>query len=775
MTTSADIINTLAGKTKTLGYDAVIAYDRDKINHLLEQQYVSKRADGAEMPVFNWTNSDGTVRFSDLTLSAPRISFENATITDSRVSVTMEFVRGSIAKLNTDNQVTRYTRVRPGGGVYLKLDVDLKKGSGTVDTEGHVILDLSAGSVNTTNVDDDPAAEIIPYFEQWLKNNPVTYSVGQLSMDVLDTVLTPTDFIIRTQPAGNTNKGAGYGAVLLFVLTKAHPSENATSLPDETFPWLIPDDHSSAILVNNLLVMNQFVKKSMDSVLDTGEWTLTREGSSSDTAWELVASDNATLRLGFVNAENRDSSGGLWNRTWSGDFVRESGHAYDELDKDFIYELAGAKIKTEGGFVLTPDSDRTFINHFGLKYSVHDGSFTDSYGYSDRDVTFSPTGQGNYTMVVNTVDESIQLTGGSNNIHVSSNFWDKFGDIIKYYDGATLADLLHEKLDSMVSAAVSALLSSVSFEPISVFAVDHLLFPEQNINQLKDASMPGDMIVFGDIAPSLTSLSVTPLTSTVSVGQSVQFTASDDVTWSVSPADSGTISADGLYQAPAALESALINVKITATGTDGATESAYVAVVPSSVMISPAFIAVKEVAGSPSTWQFTADLTDGTDLSGWSVEAAESGGLTGVIDENGQYTTPSDAWPKGYSWVNVKATASDGQAATARVLLVSHATHAEFPVTPPLLTEMTLGSVQKFSATGDGEIDPDTWSLYPEAGSGSLGDTEISGTDDEPVYTVSYTSPETVSGDELVIVTTMSDGMPLRAGYAIVDVGYNQE
>ncbi|WP_330444760.1 hypothetical protein IFU37_022855 (plasmid) [Pantoea agglomerans] len=763
MTTATDIINTLAGKTKTLGYDAVIAYDRDKINHLLEQQYVSRRADGTHLPPLSWTNSDATLQFSELTLSAPKISFENSDITDSRVSVTMDFISGSIAKLNSDSQVTRYTRIRPGMGFYLKLDVELKKGAGSVSEQGQVLIEFAAGSVHTTNVDDDPAEEVIPYFQQWLKDNPVTYSVGRLDMSSLKTVLTPTDFIIRTQPRPDTGKETGRGAVLLFVLTTAHPAENVTSLPDASYPWLIPDEYSSVILLNNRLIMTSFIKTAMDKILDTGEWVL---GHGSDTAddgaWVLKASDDATLRRDYVYLQTQ----GEVSQTWSGDFTGLSTPKYE----DFIYKLKGVRLAcNSSGLKLNTDTASSFVNHFaGIFFNCD----IEKCGHVPlgSDITFSLSASNEYTLEVAPDNELIHVNQGDGNVVLDSDYDSKLGNFVSEYEGPSLAQQLYNHLYTSLNTTLQNLLNSVKFDAVNVFAVNHLLFPEQNVNRIKAAFMPGDMVVFGDITASLTSLNVTPLTGTVAAGQSLQFRAGAGVTWSLSPEDAGSISDTGLYQAPPVIDSALVNVKITATGSDGATSSAYVAVVPLPAMISPAFVALKEVTGSPSAQQFAATLTDGSALSGWSVSPGTSGGLTGTIDKDGLYTTPSDTYPKGYSWVTVSATTTDGRVASAQVLLISYMTKPEFPVTPPLLTGMALASTQDFSASGDGYIDPDTWALYPTAETGSLGDPAVSGTDDEPVYTVTYTSPDTVSQDELVIVTVRSEDAATRAGYAVVDV-----
>lgn len=779
-----DIITPLLGKTHTLGWDAVVAYDRDKINHLLEQQYVSKRAEGTSYPIIDWQNSDKTRQYSGLMLSAPLISFENSTITDSELSVTMEFIRGSIAKINSNKQVTQYTRIRPGMGYYLKLSVDLKKGNGSVGKDGEVILDLSAASIQTTNIDEDPAAEIIPYIGSWLQNNPVRYVLGKLKMESQDTSLLPTDFVIRTQPSKDTSRAAGHGAVLLFVKTTAHPANTATSLPDASYPWLIPDDHSSAILINSRIIMESFIKPGMDKLLGTnsdgkkGEWLLKRDESANNSAWSLESSkkdankgtEEAILRREYIRVTTEDGETGI---VWSGKFKNKFGDMYGEVHDDFIYSIGGMTITGGSTLSLNLSSVPTFKQHFCSKL-LHTGGNIVDYYYEQDNVTFTLTGEGNYSFEVDSEKETIQIKGDSNNFSISDNYVDTLGHYETAFIGKELQKTFAKQLRETLISSLNDLINNVDISPVKVLAVDNLLFPGQNINKLKVASLPGDMIVFGDISPELTSLNITPLTSTIAVKQSLQFTSNNKVTWSVSPADSGTIDANGLYQAPSTLKSSLLNVKITATGTDGATASAYVDVVPSTIIISPAFQVIQEVKDIPSKLQFSASLTDGMTLTGWSVEPAEPGSPTGTIDKNGLYTTPSSAWPKGYSWVNVMATASDGRVAITQLLLISRTTHPEFPITPSLVTEIALWSNQTFSASGNDDFKPEEWSLHPAEESGTLSDPVISGPEDEEIYTVTYTPPQSVDGNKLVIIKTEGDSL-VRLGYALVDVGYNKE
>jgi hypothetical protein len=123
----------------------------------------------------------------------------------------MEFIDGSITELQTLkslSQATRHTRLRPGMGYGLKMNVDLITGTGTVGQEGTVVIDFKSQSISVEGI-NETSAEVVQYFSNWLQNNNVTYEVGQISMAALGTGLTPTSFIIRTQPASDAAKTNG--------------------------------------------------------------------------------------------------------------------------------------------------------------------------------------------------------------------------------------------------------------------------------------------------------------------------------------------------------------------------------------------------------------------------------------------------------------------------------------------------------------------------------------------------------------------------------------
>jgi uncharacterized protein (DUF1800 family) len=150
-------------------------------------------------------------------------------------------------------------------------------------------------------------------------------------------------------------------------------------------------------------------------------------------------------------------------------------------------------------------------------------------------------------------------------------------------------------------------------------------------------------------------ITVSPATVNVNLGATQQFTASGQtsVTWSAS---AGSISATGLYMAPAAMQPSN-TVTITATGVGNQSGTAIVTLVNATVQltVSPATAGVSLGA----TQQFTAN----TSVT-WSATA-------GSISATGLYTAPA-AMPAS-STVTVTAT-SGAQTATAMVTLLASGT-----------------------------------------------------------------------------------------------------
>ncbi len=138
------------------------------------------------------------------------------------------------------------------------------------------------------------------------------------------------------------------------------------------------------------------------------------------------------------------------------------------------------------------------------------------------------------------------------------------------------------------------------------------------------------------------SLTVTPVTSALTASEQQQFTAASGntttqaVSWSISPAGAGVISANGLYTAPA-LIAAQQTVTVLATSTADATKSAAAA-----ITLNPTIgISVSPAAGALTPGQalrLTATVSGSTNQQvNWTVSPA---GL-GTVSSAGLYTAPA--------------------------------------------------------------------------------------------------------------------------------------
>ncbi len=166
--------------------------------------------------------------------------------------------------------------------------------------------------------------------------------------------------------------------------------------------------------------------------------------------------------------------------------------------------------------------------------------------------------------------------------------------------------------------------------------------------------------------PTSVTIAVSPQTASIVAGNTVQFTASvggstdTSATWSVAESAGGTMSAAGLYIAPATAGS--YHVVATSHADPSKTASATVTVTaPVAIAVSPQSASV--IAGR--TVQFTATIS-GTMNTGATWSVLESGG--GTVSASGLYTAPS---APGTYHVEATSIADSTQTRTATVTVTS--------------------------------------------------------------------------------------------------------
>ena len=216
--------------------------------------------------------------------------------------------------------------------------------------------------------------------------------------------------------------------------------------------------------------------------------------------------------------------------------------------------------------------------------------------------------------------------------------------------------------------------------------------------------------------PAAGSVAISPHTTTVVAGGSATFTATvtnatnTAVTWSVQEASGcGSVSAAGVYTAPAA--SAICHVVATSVADATRSDVATVTVTAPPVAVAVTPVAATVVAGGSAT--FTATVTNATNTAvTWSVQEASG---CGSVSAAGVYTAPSVA---ATCHVVSRSVADTTKAAVATVTV----TPLPVAVTiAPAIATVAAGGTLTFTATVTNATNTAvTWSVQEASGCGSV-------------------------------------------------------
>ncbi len=686
MASVTDVLQTMSGKTVTLGWDVVVGYDAASINDLFAQQYVANVKQNANLQPISATISlaEGVqVQLVNVILGPPLISFD-AQLANQQATITMNFVSGDVLVVEQSGSVqyvSAYQSIVPGDQYALQMTVDLAQVQGDVTASKEVVVDLQNASQCTVNLlpGTSDAAYLGTYFQSFLAKEAqgeLTYQLGALTMGTSED-LVPTSFEIRTQPNPATTSD---GAVLLFVATTYNPGGGQT--PDATLPYFIPSDYGCFVFVGSKTLFGNVMPSYFSSVLQGSPTFAVNQGSGSNAAsWLAFTGGNANC--GTMSAEW--TSGNVNYRFWAGSYSGPLSPVHEDVLIPF------------DGLSIEPSNDLLTVNwstSWSQKFAgwMQSGKFA---APSSSNVSINVTGSFTATPEVSSSNDNLIQFSGSGSPAFT---WQQSDWFQKYCGNGNVRDGFATQMASFAKPVAKSILS-LKLPQVNTFAVDHLLFPAENVVQLSEAYVPGDLACFGTIEPAST-FALSPLQSVIAAGQTVQFTASNGVTvseWGMNPIR-GTI-ASGLYTAPSFVPSST-PVVITATSADNDVATAIVMVVPSPVTISPAFTMVFP---NDAPVPFTAAVLGGGTVT-WSVAGS------GSIDANGLYTPPSTV-PAGVSIDTITASAGS-ESATATVALVNAV--LAFALDPPYAA-LGANGAQAFTTSGATY----TWSVSP-ASAGSV-------------------------------------------------------
>jgi hypothetical protein len=276
-------------------------------------------------------------------------------------------------------------------------------------------------------------------------------------------------------------------------------------------------------------------------------------------------------------------------------------------------------------------------------------------------------------------------------------------------------------------------------------------------------------------ASATITVSVSPSTAQVTAGSHRQFTATVNgtsisvVSWNISGTGCqgqacGTITADGLYTAPATPPTPpTVTVTATSIMDANAFGTAIVTILPlSTVAVSVSPTSASVVVNGQQ--QFTATVTGTNNHAvNWTVSGLGCVATScGTVDSTGLYTAPPTVPVPAFATVTATSIADPTKSASASVVIQSSSSISVsiFPTTAQVAT----GAHQQFTATVTGTSNMAvTWSV---AGTGcrgpACGTISASGL---------YTAPSVVPNPPTVTVTATSVADPEKSASAVVTIG----
>ncbi|WP_462402892.1 hypothetical protein [Pseudomonas sp. Marseille-QA0332] len=624
----------MSEKPWTFGWDAILVFDRQKTNMLLMQEYIDRFDADAYFPPIEPSEIDIAEGIKHaligLVLDKPRLSFENANISDSRARLTLRMVGGKQMQLTEAlrdgkpvKTPTRLSTLNAVVGPSLLMNINLLAVPGSVDSAGKVMLDLAQGydyyftGVETEYEREKVGVHLKGILEHW-QDDLTQFELSELKKSE-QSLLEPGNFGIRTHlaPGGNVLDGPAYGegAVVLFVAMKG--SQNGSyPAANEDMVYMLPSGprtYSSNLVLGSKFILEKVVLPALDDVNWIPGAKLELRAQPGTPRDQLVAT------AGIHTYEAWEHTLGILTvalPAMSMDFVSEEPLSFYVENDHLIFRW-----KTQ------PKSYEIDINYLNTDYNPPNLIRTKAQVDVLQDVLCR------FSFKIERVEEQhrirFELSEAKMDSSLTLTSWDKRIHGTKLEMARSILDTAQARFRYFTDSLLDPL-KAVS-ATLDAFRLNNLLFRGENTVVPQALHWPTDLTILGDLAPDRTSLEISPAEVVVSGGRTQHFKVepAGSVQWSVEnipgeSGDTGTIDANGAYQAPSAASLRADGFRrVVVKATRGAMISkALVSLVENEVSVYPSVV----VVGLGSSHSLVAGTADGAALE-WSLGADGLGSL----------------------------------------------------------------------------------------------------------------------------------------------------
>ena len=388
--------------------------------------------------------------------------------------------------------------VEESDGAYVRGDVPLSTLQDTVSMQQDVVVKLNKGSFTAHKFE---AAVRIPYMRNALtsyftslKDGYELYRLGTLDLSKVTVLseLTPTAFKFNV-----CHTPSDRDLLQLFIATTGKPQSETSLYLQEPIPSL----YHSSLIVSSEIFFRAILPTCIGSGGDIGLALSANEPQNNlnkDKAW------TASVTKGTICA------------TYKPIVVREESHADPYGSVTFVkywvcvpndtatLDLSGMKFKCD-----TDEFNLEVVFNMEKKdYMFKYGSQFQDCDIFNKCTPWSSINYDNLSLPVNVGTKahlSITVSGTGQNQHILIKPSEPDVDITGKLERPAACKCDHRELQRSFLKRLRTTMHPkltkmfhIEFTPVSIFALKNILFPGKNTVDMKEAALPGDLVVFGD-------------------------------------------------------------------------------------------------------------------------------------------------------------------------------------------------------------------------------------------------------------------------------------
>lgn len=484
----------------TNNWDVVFNMRLDSINEVLAAQYERFKTDSKFTNKVSYRGNEPvlptdiaiTTNILEVEYGYPKLEFSaNDT---STVTVTMEIIKGFYQKCqrstrHPEDPVECSPKEIMDGETLTIVGIPLQKVSGVIkktnpdgtsSTDSNtlaVTLALAEGVFGLPLKLSNTAAMIFNQeFQNHFRNRNFVFEINRLDLSNIPTLdeLKPNGFnfkVLKTK--------AGNEMLQLFIMTGGRPMLDGSCMSLNDISEPLPDDQQCSLFVRSSLVFGNILPASLKS--DNG-WTLRGiDPQAAHTSWSAefsLANMGASLDLSALNHASSVGGGQVYDCT----YTLPHGN-------QITCSLTGTQLKAQanGQLHFTGSHKQAFdyleIRSYHGQEKERNNCSTDVSLAVNAYLPLSVSGQGREQSIqISLESKAITLNG-----HLSGGGPSGSDDL-----NAQVNKQCRDQLPEQVMRNLS-----FSFDPISVFALKNLLFPEKNYITFSACAVPGDLVLLG--------------------------------------------------------------------------------------------------------------------------------------------------------------------------------------------------------------------------------------------------------------------------------------